>query len=933
MLNPEMRTIMCARMMCVNLALLLIATAAYTGTTGKIRGVVKDEATGEVLIGANVRIDGTSMGAATDFDGNYTILNIPPGEYTVVVSMVGYGQKRITDVRVKIDLTTTLDVELGEQLIKGEEMVIVAERPLIQRDLTATTATVGREELNLLPVTEFSEVLSLQAGFVSGSLRGGRSGEVAYWIDGVPVTDVYDGSQVVEVNKNLVQEMQLVSGAFNAEYGQAMSGIVNIATREGGSSFRGGVGFYGGDFVSANDEIFPGVDDINPMAIRNYEANLSGPILGEDLTFFVNGRYIYFDGWLSGRKRFNPENVSLIDSTGTFQLFRDEERGKGDSSLVPMNWSERKYLQGKLSWHITPLLKATYNAIYDNSSSKPYNQYFYFNPDGVGTNFSESLTQIFQLSHTLNSSTFYTVGASLFTKDFKYHVYDDPHDSLYVHPQVLMQIDPYGIATGGTDPSRFSRNTRTGLVKVDLSSQITNANLIKLGVEARQHTVEYESYTLRPPLAQSAFDPASTNPFVSMEIPADSEATYNFYQRKPREYSFYIQDKMEFDDLIINIGVRFDYFSPDGVVLADESDPDIFNPIKPSNRFFDTNNNGRQDPGEASKSVADRRAYWYTKATDKYQWSPRFGASFPISDRGVVHFSYGHFFQIPRFERLYENPDFKIGSGSGEHVAVIGNADLKPEQTINGELGVQQQVTEDVSVDLTLYFRDIRGLTGTRGAEIQVFGGSATYDKFINSDFGFVKGVVLSLNKQFVGGFGATMDYTYQVADGTASDPSSARNALAGGALPEVQQVPLDWDQRHTLNVTASYNAENWGLSLIAQYGSGTPYTPRQSADATALLTNSQVKPQFFTADTRAFYTFDLGFARLVTFLRVFNLFDIKNEVGVFNDTGRAGFTTDLARARATNPPEYIIELDQFFLRPQFYSEPRRIEFGLNVEF
>jgi hypothetical protein len=198
---------------------LMIAFAAgvlVAGTTGKIRGVVKDKRTGEVLIGANVRVEGTSLGAASDFEGTYNILNVQPGEYTLIVSMVGYEQVRVTNVKVQIDLTTTIDVQLSETIIEGQEIIVVAERPLVQKDLTATTAIVSREELNILPVTEFSQVLSLQAGFVSGSLRGGRRGEVAYWIDGVPVTDGYDGSQVVEVNKNLVQEMQLVSGAFNA---------------------------------------------------------------------------------------------------------------------------------------------------------------------------------------------------------------------------------------------------------------------------------------------------------------------------------------------------------------------------------------------------------------------------------------------------------------------------------------------------------------------------------------------------------------------------------------------------------------------------------------------------------------------------------------------------------------------------------------------
>lgn len=914
-------------------AVLIVAVAALAGTTGKIRGVVKDKKTGEPLIGANIRVEGTSLGAATDFDGNYTIVNVPPGEYTVIVSMVGYTQTRIQEVRVKIDLSTTVDIDLTDTVIESQEVIVVAERPLITKDLTATTAVVGREELAVLPVTEFSQVLSLQAGFVSGSLRGGRSGEVAYWIDGVPVTDVYDGSQVVEVNKNLVQEMQLVSGAFNAEYGQAMSGIVNIATREGGEKFSGGLGFYGGDYVSSDDVLFRGIDEVTPFAIRNFEGNLSGPLLGDDLSFFINARHIYFDGYLSGNRRFNPSNIAYTDSAGNFQLFRDVATGKGDSGRVPMNWSKRGYLQGKLTWRMTSTLKATYNAIYDDNVAKAYNRQYTYNPDGIGNNYTTSLTQIFQLTHTLSNSTFYTVGASLFNKRLQYYLYEDPHDPRYTHPLLFQTYDQYSAFTGGTDLGRFERRTQTGLVKVDLSSQIDNSNMLKVGLEFRHHDVFYESYGLRPILAQSAFNPSTGNPFITTEVPADSEVAYNRYQRNPIEFSGYIQDKMEFQDLIINIGVRFDWFRPDGVVLVDETDPSIIDPIKPSNRFFDLNGNGQQDPGEATKSLSDRRSYWYKQASEKIQLSPRFGASFPISASGVVHFSYGHFFQIPRFERLYENPDFKIGAGSGSHIAIVGNADLKPEQTISGELGLQQQVSEDISMDVTMYFRDIRNLTGTRGAEIVIFGGSATYDKYINSDFGFVKGVVVSLNKRFVGGFGATMDYTYQVARGTASDPAGARNALAGGALPEIQQVALAWDQRHTLNMTASYNADVWGLSFIGQYGSGTPYTPRRSADATALLTNSQTKPQYFNVDGRAYYTLDLQGLRLVWFLRVFNLFDIRNEVGVFDDTGRADFTTDLARARSNNPAEIVNTLDDYYRIPTFYSEPRRIEFGVNLEF
>ncbi|MBF8248591.1 MAG: hypothetical protein HW374_1391 [Bacteroidetes bacterium] len=281
---------------------------------------------------------------------------------------------------------------------------------------------------------------------------------------------------------------------------------------------------------------------------------------------------------------------------------------------------------------------------------------------------------------------------------------------------------------------------------------------------------------------------------------------------------------------------------------------------------------------------------------------------------------------------MYENADFKIGQGTGNQ-GVIGNSDLGLEQTISGEIGLQQQVSDDISFDLTAYLRDIRNLTGTRSEEIVVFGGASKYSKYVNSDFGFVKGVVLTVDKRFSSGLSASIDYTFQVARGSASDPQEARNAVAGGALPEVQLTSLGWDQRHTLNTTLNYTAADWGVSAIGQYGSGTPYTPRSSTDVSAILTNSQLKPSFFNIDARAFYSLNLDATRLVLFARVFNLLDTRNETNVFNDTGRAGFTTDEAVARATNPRQFVNTLDQWFRISTNYSEPRRIELGMNVEF
>jgi outer membrane receptor for ferrienterochelin and colicin len=914
--------------------LALLGHLLVAGTTGKIRGTVKDKKTGESMIGVNIVVQGTTMGAASDVDGNYTILNIAPGEYTLVASMMGYSQTRINGVRVQIDLSANIDIEMTETVVQlGSEVVITALRPLVQKDQTASTAVVGGEQLASLPVTEFSQALNLQAGFVAGSLRGGRRGEVAYWIDGVPVTDVYDGSQVVEVNKNLIQEAQIVSGSFNAEYGQAMSGIVNIATREGGSQYKGTAGVYFGDFLSsrpgdffkADTGLFPGIDNINPVAIRNFEASLSGPLLGDELSFFANGRYIYYDGYLSGFRRFNPQNISYFDSLNVFHLYRDSS-GKGDSARVPMDWSERYYAQGKLTWKISGEMKLNVNYIFDKTDSKGSNQAYFYNPDGTGTNHNESQTIIAQLSHNFSSEAFYTIGLSYFNKNYQYYLYSDPHDQGYVHPNLSQTPNSYSALTGGTDLGRFERNTITALAKFDLSWQMDQQNLWKAGAEVRRHKLYYNQFTLQPVDSQNQnFVKATSSPYINTMIPDISTINHNEYTHQPYELSAYIQNKMEFKDIIVNIGVRVDYFEPDGHVLVDETDPNIYNPIGDNYRAM---------------TLDQRKEVWYKKASAKVQVSPRFGASFPITDAGVVHISYGYFFQTPRLERLYENPDFKISQRTGNQ-GIVGNTDLKPEQTIKGEIGLQQGIGEEISVDVTAYIQDIRNLTSTRGAEIILAGGQGSYSKYVNNDFGFIKGVALSFDKRFSGGFTASVFYTFQVARGSASDPAAARNAIAGGALPEVQMTALDWDQRHTLNTTLSYNTANYGMSLIGQYGTGTPYTPSRikptgstsATDITSIATNAEIKPTFFNLDARAFLEVSISSVKAVLFVRAFNLLDIRNELGVWDDTGRAGFTLYEEIAAKSNPVEYVNTLQQAFLRPTNFSDPRRVEIGMNLEF
>ena len=912
-------------------AVLLMLSIPVFSQSGKIAGKVTDKLTGEPIPFVNVLIDGTSQGAASDINGNYNILNVSPGTYSVRASAIGYSAQTVQGVRVSIDLTSRIDFELSEMALElGAEVIVTAQKPLVTRDLTSSTAIVGADDISVLPVTEFQEVLQLKAGIVGGSVRGGRRGEVVYAIDGVPVTDVYDGGTVVDVNANSIQELQFISGAFNAEYGRALSGYVNIATKDGDNNFNGSVTTYFGDHYTNDTKVFKYGQEFNPLSVRNFEGTLSGPIIKNKLFFYANARYIYFDGWLHGKRMFNPWDITTNLGASEPIETRYDMQKSGDGEIVPMNFNEKVYGQGKLTYRAFDNVKLTYNYIFDRVRYRDYNHSFSLNPDGDLKRFRWGLTNILGMTHTLGATTFYQLNLSYFFKRYKHYVYENADNPLFTHENLLGQnpADLPTFLTGGTINQQFSRTTGTYGAKFDITSQVTNVHQVKAGLEFNRHNLGFDNISLIQ--EQGLTDPSqSGNPYARMFVPNPNDPNENLridlYQRKPMEFSAYLQDKIELSEMIINIGVRFDYFNPDGKVLADtmRDDPDIYRPKKPWN---------------ITKTLEERRQYWYKDASTKFQLSPRLGVAFPITDRGVIHFSYGHFFQIPNFDLLYTNPEFKFGQGT-ENLGIAGNADLKPQETVSGEVGVQQAITDDITIDLTGYFRDIRNLAGTRADEIRLFGGAGRYSQFVNSDFGFVRGVVFTVTKRFSNNWSATIDYTLQSAKGNASDPAATRNQLASGQLPEIQLVKLDQDQSHTLNITFSYSSpDNWGFSVIGQYGSGFPYTPSQSLNLSALLTNSELKPATYNLDLRAYKEFMLGDFKLSLFMRVFNLLDLRTQYGVYIDSGTADYTLSeyLFRQRGVDQilKGYGLNtIDEYYRNPGMYSEPRRIELGATLFF
>ncbi len=930
---------------CKRLTILLIIFVGiniqlFGGVSGKIVGRIIDKADGQVLYGCNVILKGSNLGAASDANGYYAILNVPPGVYTVAFSMIGYQSVNMSGVEISIDLTQQIDIEMSMQSIEGEAVTVTAVKPMIQKDLTSSIAIISAEEMKQLPISELSEAIEMQAGFVDGSLRGGRVGEVAYLIDGIPVTDAYNRESTVNVNKNMVQELQVISGAFNAEYGNVMSGVVNIVTRAGSNKLGGSVESYTGGHLSNHSAIYPHISQFDPIAISNYEGSLYGPLLKDQLFFSVNAKIHKSDGWIFGEQKFLPNAVAYYNEDYEL-VIHDSTTMLGDQQWKSMNSREQIYFQGKLQYRLSNSSHLTYSYYYDDEELRDFengDHLFYYNPSGLAPTQITGITNIVQLQKQLSLNSYFDIAYSSSDRSYMRRLSSKSANSdstTYVHSYYLDRF-AYQFHVGGTENDHYRRESSSNYLKFNFTSQINTHHQLKTGFDWKRNRIWIRDFEIRPSQGDYYVDfsvdvPTAFSPYIHPTINPTSLLYSSLSQNNPVEISSFLQDKIEYDELVMNIGVRWDYFEPDGVILSDPTDPDIYNPIRPDNIYFDLDGSGYQNPDEPLVSIDQRKEYWYSAATAKQMISPRIGISFPISDQGVFHFSYGHFFQIPNYEHLYRNPEFQFGGRTG-NVGIIGNADLNPEKTIAGEIGLQQQLTPNVALDLTIFLKDIRDLTGTRAEEINVFGNFARYSRLMNSDFGVVKGMTLVLNQRNLKGWFANLDYTFQIVEGTASDPDAFRNAVAGGAEPEIQINPLDWDQRHTINARLGFNSsDGYGLIALGRYGSGLPYTPRLSEDITSLLTNSEIKPTTFNLDLHGYWQVPWHRFTPEIFIKVKNVLDRKNELVVFNDTGRAGFTNDIDRVETNNIATPINSVKKYFLNPGYYSEPRKIEMGFRI--
>ena len=890
---------------------------------GKIAGKVTDAATGDALIGVNVLIDGTTQGTVTDIDGNYVILNVRPGEYTIVFSYVGFQSQRISGIRVSTGQTTRYNVQMQEQVIEGQEIIVQAERPLVQKDLTASKKTVVAEEIDALPVEGFFGVLVTQAGVSQGPggtihIRGGRSNEVSYLVDGLSVGNPFDTNGLAtSVSQDAIQEMTVISGAFNAEYGRAMSGIVNLVTKEGGDRYTGNVSFYGGDTFTTHEEIF-----FTPSGVRlndyTMQASLSGPIpFYKKLRFYVSGRNDVDDGHIWGVRQHAPsDSANFNEDPWYYEISGVPISQITDSTALPnelvsMNDRTSNNIIAKLSVRPFKGTKVEYSYIRDFSRRQSYSFAYRYNPDGVVSVRDRNHNHSLHWTHTLNEKSFYTLKLSYQNSNFSSYLYEDPLDSRYVSTGAIVGFPGTNFLFGGNQKGHVYESAQSLRAKLDLTRQIGAIHETKFGVEVQQHNLSRENFVVLfdgdqyleptvPDIGTPSHDKYGCKVFV--EIPGQDNSDCR--DQTAIELSAFAQDKLEFEDFIINVGLRYELFDPNGQYIPDLLDP----------------------KGELQE------------ATTKQLLMPRVGVSFPITNAGIIHFSYGHFAQMPALRRMYTNPEFEFPAGAAP---LFGNANMRPERSVQYEIGLQQQIGNSMAIDVTGFFKDIRDYRALQNIRFSTVSGEDQYSIYLNKDYANVKGVTFALTKRRPrnGYLSANVDYTFQIAEGNNNDANAFFFNFLSGRENEFELVPLDFDQRHIISSTVTLSDPgNWSASFISQYSTGYPYTPLLLDQKIDQLPNSGRKPSQIKLDAHIFKTFDIGGLDLRAFVKVFNILDRLNERFVFDDTGRA--TYSLAGSRGVHAawePFYgqpgIRTLDEYNVRPHWYSAPREISLGATISF
>ena len=923
--------------------LCVLAGMLFAGQTGKISGRVTDSQSGEALAGCNVLVQGTSMGAATDANGEYFIINLSPGSYYLAFSMIGYASYTAEFVQVNIDVTTPVNAALTTEALQMTGVSVTAERPAIENTLTSSKQIVSGDIMSRMAITDVNDVIKTLPGVIEfgGDLhiRGGRSGEEMYLVDGASVTNAVMGGQAIPVNPNMIGELQLITGTFNAEYGQAMSGLFNTVLREPAEGFSASFSFrtsLGQDYFKTDAGDFNGAEVYaETMEIVDDAGNYTAAGASDYKKTEFGGDKTIMDfsaGWGSG-------------PMGFFFSFRQ----LNDPGRLPGLAEELQNIQAKVSYQMGNNLKLgfetliyTHNGIYDPTydagrmdAGMDVWQWLWAMDQYPVT--EESANQFgLTANYVMSANTNVTVrvdmmkrtqedGAQSSGGKFVDFEMGDGHND---------QVTATTTYNGAEGPNHtkvmedransnawyslenvyghyFKSDETITTIGVHGTSQMNNRHLLKAGFDYRMFDIDRSGHDV---WYGRTLGYTESNPRLQHN---------SFGDAKPTEIAAYVQDQMEFKDMIVNVGFRFDGFNAGSdkgywaTGIEDMAADTSLNPFDPSKR----------------------------KATEmKTLISPRLGISFPVGDNMAFRYAYGSFFQRPELYSLLNNHMAQMDGGTESGFFIyLGNANLDPMRTDVYEMGMQYSMANDLKLDVSGYYKDISNLIGSQEVYSLPFQDTETGDwsegdafeaahySFLTSDhYGNIRGLEMSLAKTGASGLTGRASYSYSISRGTASDKINAGNgsltqATGGIAANIMTMTVLDWHRPHVFNGYVDYHMDMGGMldragvNLTFNYSSGLPVSARSGVAGAAL---DERAPATTDVNLKLDATLALGPVNPTVYLLIENVMNKQNVVYVADPGSyfdEASAYHDIAAGSANNLLAY--------------GKPRTMNLGVQIDF
>ena len=931
------------RSLLITVILFLIAPPATAQIHGRIAGKIVDAATNEPLSGVNVFLKGTYYGAAADQDGMYLIDNVSPGEYILQVSMIGYTVQQYTGMKISAGESVELNIGLSEATLElDEEIVVVGERPLFDVQQASSAQTIRDDEIKSAPVLNAQEVVARQVGVTQTAegiyVRGGRAYETAYLIDGVSAKDPLAGTGFgVDVSAKSIKEMEVITGGIGAEYG-ATSGVVSVSTQEGSDNVQASVTY-------KRDKL--GFNAGNPSSFNTDlgEVNLSGPIIPGSLNFFGSVTTYFSDEFTRAPAR------QLYSSTvgGSRYAPRQDNRWTGMAKLTfrpivgqKIQASYRRSLNINQN---TRMLQVSGNDVV----LRPGYQYpFALQPDNANTYTHDSHLGMIKLTQTLGTNTFFDVQFSgLYT-----NLRADANGRLWRPDSITAELDPESIITlpisywqhslpdsivyvilgdpytaglynnGGIATLWHDHVAREYTMKFDLTYHHSNEHKFRAGFETRFQ--EYQWIDINRPWVGAPLKPG--------DPPRSLGQSFDIWHVWPAQGALYLQDQISFKGLIGYLGLRFQYWFPGKFV-----DDLMENPaaIKSS-----TNPGGivlpqfRDQYQQETFSLGGR--HW------KGRIMPRLRVSFPVSDNQVLYFNYGHAIDWPNAYQVYSGLDLKRQDRS--FLARVGNPALRPETTVEYEIGLRNQFSANDVFTITAFSKDKFDYVVRR------YLSELDKSTYVNEDYARINGVEASYIKRVGKWFMGTLSGSFQSAKGKSSSAEASFSRYSDEET--TKEKFLAWDRPWQFRIAANVSQDEetgllgtellnkWNLYLEWNFQSGKRYTPYDSVgfdfNTNRVAYRENVREEYqligepwYWMDLTLQKWFTIAGTRVTLVFEVTNLLNNRNSTIINPLTGRAyelGETTPFRDPTDPHPTDRGIPP----FDPARYLEQRHFMMGVS---